>query len=178
VRRRLAAALLVLAVVTVSVAACGGGREKGSVTTTTATDAASAPSSASSVSVPSAAATGYRASADGICAVAQQILATVPQPTAAGDIATYLERSLGALDPALARLRALHPPPELQALHARWVGLQAQQRAVLQRLLERVRGAANPVAVLRAAGPGLTKRTAMIDALAHQLGFTVCGRSG
>src|SRR5689334_16189254 len=105
-------------------AGCGGGGGGSSTSTTAAstTAAATTTETASTGTVPGGAAvSAYRARGDAICAAADRALAGIPQPTTGAEIEPYLTRSLAAIDPALARLRALTPPPALRAGHLRYV---------------------------------------------------------
>jgi hypothetical protein len=158
-------------------AGCGGGGSSGS--TTAAPSTAAATTTASAATTPGAAAvSAYRARGDAICEAADRALSGIPQPTTAAEIEPYLTRSLAAIDPALARLRALKPPPALRAGHLRYVQLQAQQRAALRGLVARIRAGADPVSAFRDAVAGINRRAALINAEARDLGFTVCGRTG
>jgi hypothetical protein len=156
-------------------AGCGGGGGSSAPTTAASTAAATA---STATSPGGAAATAYRARGDAVCAAAARALARIPQPRTAAQIEPFLTRSLAAIDPALARLRALRPPPELRAGHLRYVRLQAQQRAALTTLVAGIRAGADPVTAFRRAAPGIARRAALINAQARALGFTVCGRAG
>jgi len=126
---------------------------------------------------PKSAADVYRDRADDICRTAQDDLGAVGQPERPSEYAGYLRRSLAAVAPSLAQLKALRPPPELRALHARWISRQETNRAALQALLARIEGDADPQAAFDAAAPGINRRTDELNAIAKQIGFDVCGRS-
>jgi hypothetical protein len=126
---------------------------------------------------PKSAADVYRDRADDICRSAQDDLEAVGQPERPSEYAGYLRRSLAAVAPSLAELKELRPPPELRALHAKWISRQETNRAALRTLLTRIDGEADPQAAIDAAAPAINRRTDELNDIAKQIGFDVCGSS-
>jgi hypothetical protein len=126
---------------------------------------------------PKSPADAYRDRADEICASAQKALRTVGRPERPSDYAGYLRRSLAAVGPSLAQLKALRPPPALRSLHNQWIARQQANRQALQALLARVEGQVDPQAAIDAAAPGINRGATQLNRIAERIGFRVCGRT-
>jgi hypothetical protein len=150
--RSSALAAVVLLAALAALAGCGGGTQK-------------SPADA------------YRDRADEICTSAQKALKTVGRPERPADYAGYLRRSLAAVAPSLAQLKALRPPPALRSLHSQWIARQQTNRHALQALLARVEGQVDPQAAIDAAAPAINRGAEQLNRIAKRIGFRVCGRT-
>jgi hypothetical protein len=151
-RRRLTAGIIALGAAAV-IAGCGGGSDDDS-----------------------SSAAEYREAADAICADSERQTDAVESPSDdPTEVAAFLREGLTIERAALDRLRALDPPEELRADHEQAVALIDERLGVIEAATERIEGGEDPDAVFESASPAIHASEEQTDALARELGLTVCG---
>jgi hypothetical protein len=144
-------ALAALAAVALTVAACGGGGD-GRLSTEE-----------------------FIEQADAICTTANEEQAALGDvPTDMAGLATYLEQQKAIGEKQLESLRGLEPPEELQPQLNEAYGLLDQ---VVAKLDEGIAAAnAGDVEQLTTSGTDAQELSALADAIANEIGLTVCGQ--
>jgi hypothetical protein len=116
-----------------------------------------------------------RSQADAICAAADEATAAIPEPTSNEDILPFLIATRDAQTGAVAELKELDPPSELEADWDRAIALQDEQLETINEAITRIEAGEDAEAVITDLSPGLERRDNELDALADDLGLTVCG---
>jgi hypothetical protein len=116
----------------------------------------------------------YARRADAVCTLYQRLTAAFGTPSTPSGLARVADRTLHALDKAIADLRRLHPPESEQQLAGRWLASLSTLRRDVVRLRDRAR--ANDLAgIQRIVGPAQRHDRASAQ-LAATLGMVVCSK--
>jgi hypothetical protein len=114
------------------------------------------------------------ASADSICADANQELDALPDPTTPAELAEFTARAVEIAERQLDRLRDLRPPDDAEDDYATMLDLTEEQIGVVRTISEEAEsGAPGSIDELLEEGRALDDQVA---ALAADYGFQECGR--
>jgi hypothetical protein len=149
-RRRLLAGITALGAAAL-IAGCGGDSDSGS------------------------SADDYREAADAICADSERQTDALEEPSSASGVLPFLREGLTLEQAALDRLRALEPPSELAADHDRAVELIDERLTLIDAAADRIEAGEDAEAVIQEATPEIEAAQEEADAVADELGLTVCG---
>ena len=86
----------------------------------------------------------YRKQANALCAKQIRVVAGVPAPQGAGDLAQWLESGYDRVQPYAERSAELNPPDQFDSLHDRVVALRERDRAETDRVIEDLRSSDDP----------------------------------
>jgi hypothetical protein len=116
----------------------------------------------------------YAAKADAICGKYNQQIASFGSPKNLSDLAKVADKTLPVLDHAIKDISKLEPPASEKALSDQWL---AQVRNLKDDLREiRDTAKAGNMQGVRAVVPKATEHNAKSNALASQLGMSVCNK--
>lgn len=114
----------------------------------------------------------YVRRADAICARYNRVVAGLQRPKRTREIVRFSDRTIAALDDALADERELLPPKQLEPLKRRWLAQAAKIREDIADLREAARRV--DVAGINDALERGTRDDKRSNALARRLGLKVC----
>ncbi len=117
----------------------------------------------------------YVAKADAICAALVKEQKTLPSPSSIAEIPGYVDQALPMVDSALARIRALRPPKELEEGVGRWLAATAETRDQLAKL--RAAAAKGDQAEVNTVAAKGTDLDSSRDAIAREIGLTTCANT-
>ena len=116
----------------------------------------------------------YARRADAICGRYHRLIATFGTPSGTRELARVADRTLRALDTAVADLRGLRPPTSEQPLARGWLTSLSTLRGDVVKL--RARARANDLAgIRRLVGPA-QQHNRTSNGFAARLGMTVCSK--
>lgn len=116
-----------------------------------------------------------RSQADAICAATDEATDAIAAPTSNEEILPFLIATRDAQTGAVADLKELEPPSELEENWNRAITLQEEQLNTINDAITRIEAGEDPEAVITELSPGLEERDTELDSLADALGLTVCG---
>jgi hypothetical protein len=116
-----------------------------------------------------------RSQADAICAATDEATDAIAAPTSNEEILPFLIATRDAQTGAVADLKELEPPSELEENWDRAITLQDEQLNTINDAITRIEAGEDPEAVITELSPGLEERDTELDSLADALGLTVCG---
>jgi hypothetical protein len=93
--------------------------------------------------------TQLRSSAARICTAVQQRAEQIPTPEGPADAAGYLSRGVAALEPAVTKLRALHPPGDLADHYRSAVDTVAREVTELHGAIKGLKAGNDPVVAIK-----------------------------
>ena len=117
----------------------------------------------------------FRAQADAICADTNRETDALQAPTSGADILQYLKDGQSASDTGLEKLRDLDPPSDLEGDWQKAIELHDQRAETINGAITRIEGGEDPEAVISDVNDEVSQTNDELDALAKDLGLTVCG---
>ena len=116
----------------------------------------------------------YASKADAICGKYNQQVKLLANPKNLSDLAKVADKTLPILDHAISDIRKLEPPASEKALSDQWL---TQARGLKDDLQEiRDKAKAGDMQGVRAVVPKATDHNSKSNALAGQLGMSVCNK--
>ena len=116
----------------------------------------------------------YASKADAICGKYNQQVKLLANPKNLSDLAKVADKTLPILDHAISDIRKLEPPASEKALSDQWL---TQVRGLKDDLQEiRDKAKAGDMQGVRAVVPKATDHNSKSNALASQLGMSVCNK--
>ena len=116
----------------------------------------------------------YASKADAICGKYNQQVKLLANPKNLSDLAKVADKTLPILDHAISDIRKLEPPASEKALSDQWL---TQVRGLKDNLQEiRDKAKAGDMQGVRAVVPKATDHNSKSNALAGQLGMSVCNK--
>ncbi len=113
------------------------------------------------------------AQADAICAGANAQIESLGEPANAGELASLTEKAVLIDDKALASIRALHPPPEIEDQVARALELSEQQNKIARAIADAA-DKRDQAAVQQLVAELAPLQSEARD-IAHEIGLKQCG---
>jgi hypothetical protein len=147
------ASLLALALV-VLLPACGGGGSSGSGTPLTKEE--------------------YASKADAICGKYNREIGTLGNPKSLSGLAKVADKTLPVLDHAIRDITKLEPPASEKALSDQWLTQVRNLKDDLQEIRDKAK--AGDLQGIQAVLPKATEHNSKSNALASQLGMSVCNK--
>jgi hypothetical protein len=118
----------------------------------------------------------YRAQLNRICADLNTTQKRIGTPTAPAELAAKGPQLLDAFDDALAKVKKLKPPDELQAQASKFVSLAEQERDLISKAVDAAK--ANDIVTLQQVGAQVIPLEKEGDRVAKQLGANACAATG
>ena len=116
----------------------------------------------------------YASKADAICGKYNQQVKLLANPKNLSDLAKVADKTLPILDHAISDIRKLEPPASEKALSDQWL---TQARGLKDDLKEiRDKAKAGDIQGVKAVVPKATEHNSKSNALATQLGMSVCNK--
>ncbi len=116
----------------------------------------------------------YASKADAICGKYNQQITSFANPKSLSDLATVADRTLPVLDHAIRDISKLEPPASEKALSDQWLAQVRNLKDDLQEIRDKARGGS--MDGVRGVVPKATEHNARANALASQLGMSVCNK--
>jgi hypothetical protein len=118
--------------------------------------------------------TEYASKADSICGKYNQQITSFANPKNLSDLAKVADKTLSILDQAIGELSKLEPPVSEKALSDQWLAQVRNLRDDLQEIRDNAK--ANDMEGVRGVVPKATDHNSKANALASQLGMSVCNK--
>jgi hypothetical protein len=116
----------------------------------------------------------YASKADAICGKYNQQIRTFGNPKNLSDLAKVADKTLPVLDQTIKEISKLEPPAREKALSDQWLSQVRNLRADLQEIRDAAK--AGNIQGVQAVVPKATDHNSKSNALADQLGMSVCNR--
>ncbi|MDQ2969049.1 MAG: hypothetical protein M3R37_12110 [Actinomycetota bacterium] len=116
----------------------------------------------------------YASKADAICGKYNQQIKSFANPKNLSDLAKVADKTLPILDQAIGDLSTLEPPASEKALSDQWLTQVNGLKSDLQEIRDKAK--AGDMQGVQAVVPKATDHNAKSNALAGQLGMSVCNR--
>ena len=116
----------------------------------------------------------YASKADAICGKYNQQINSFANPKNLSELAKIADKTLPVLDSAINDISKLEPPASEKALSDQWLTQVRNLKDDLQEIRDQAK--AGKIAGVRAVVPKATDHNAQSNALAAQLGMTVCNK--
>ncbi|MGZ8740614.1 MAG: hypothetical protein ACXWZ8_08470 [Gaiellaceae bacterium] len=116
----------------------------------------------------------YASKADAVCGKYNQQITSFANPKSLSDLAKVADKTLPVLDQAISDLGKLVPPASEKALSDQWLTQVKSLKSDLQEIRDKAK-AGNMLGV-QAVVPKATDHNAKSNALAGQLGMSVCNK--
>jgi hypothetical protein len=114
----------------------------------------------------------YASKADAICGKYNDQITSLGNPKNLSDLAKVADKTLSVLDQAISDLDKLVPPASEKALSDQWLTQVGNLKDDLQEMRDKAK--ANDINGVRSVVPKATDHNSKSNALASQLGMTVC----
>jgi hypothetical protein len=116
----------------------------------------------------------YASKADAICGKYNEQITSFANPKNLSDLATVADKTLSVLDQAIGDLSKLEPPASEKALSDQWLAQVRNLKDDLQEIRDKAK--ANDMDGVRSVVPKATDHNSKSNALASQLGMSVCNK--
>jgi hypothetical protein len=116
----------------------------------------------------------YASKADAICGKYNQQINSFANPKNLSDLAKVADKTLPVLDNAIRDIGKLEPPASEKALSDQWLAQVRNLKGDLQEIRDKAK--AGSMDGVRAVVPKATEHNAKSNALASQLGMSVCNK--
>ena len=116
----------------------------------------------------------YASKADAICGKYNEQITSFANPKNLSDLAKVSDKTLSILDQAIGDLSKLQPPASEKALSDQWLAQVGNLRDDLQEIRDKAK--AGSIQGVRAVVPKATDHNSKSNALASQLGMSVCNK--
>jgi hypothetical protein len=116
----------------------------------------------------------YASKADAICGKYNQQINSFENPKNLSDLAKVADKTLPVLDNAIRDIGKLEPPASEKALSDQWLAQVRNLKDDLQEIRDKAK--AGSMDGVRAVVPKATEHNAKSNALARQLGMSVCNK--
>ena len=116
----------------------------------------------------------YASKADAICGKYNEQITAFANPKNLSDLAKVADKTLSILDQAIVDLGKLEPPVSEKALSDQWLAQVRNLKDDLQEIRDQAK--ADSMQGVRAVVPKATDHNAKSNALASQLGMSVCNK--
>jgi hypothetical protein len=116
----------------------------------------------------------YASKADAICGKYNEQITSFANPTNLSDLAKVADKTLSVLDQAISDLGKLVPPASEKALSDQWLTQVRNLEDDLQEIRDKAK--ANDMDGVRSVVPKATDHNSKANALANQLGMSVCNK--
>ncbi len=116
----------------------------------------------------------YASKADAVCGKYNEQITSFANPKNLSDLAEVSDKTLSILDQAIGDLSKLDPPASEKALSDQWLTQVRNLRDDLQEIRDKAKAGSMPG--VRAVVPKATDHNSKSNALASQLGMSVCNR--
>jgi hypothetical protein len=116
----------------------------------------------------------YASKADAICGKYNQQIQSFANPKSLSDLATVADRTLPVLDHAIRDISKLEPPASEKALSDQWLAQVRNLKDDLQEIRDKAK--AGSMDGVRDVVPKATDHNSKANALASQLGMSVCNK--
>ena len=116
----------------------------------------------------------YASKADAICGKYNDQITSLGNPKNLSDLATVADKTLSVLDQAIGDLSKLVPPASEKALSDQWLTQVGNLKDDLQEIRDKAK--ANDMEGVRDVVPKATDHNSKSNALASQLGMSVCNK--
>jgi hypothetical protein len=118
--------------------------------------------------------TEYASKADAICGKYNQKITSFANPKNLSDLAKVADKTLSILDQAITDLSKLEPPASEKAISDQWLTQVRNLKDDLQEIRDKAK--AGDMAGVQAVVPKATDHNSKANALASQLGMSVCNK--
>jgi hypothetical protein len=116
----------------------------------------------------------YASKADAICGKYNQQINSLANPKNLSDLAKVADKTLPVLDHAITDIGKLEPPASEKALSDQWLAQVRNLKDDLQEIRDKAKS--NDIQGVQAVVPKATDHNAKSNALASQLGMSVCNK--
>jgi hypothetical protein len=116
----------------------------------------------------------YASKADAICGKYNQQIQSFANPKNLSDLTKVADKTLSILDQAIGDLSKLEPPTSEKALSDQWLAQVRNLKDDLQEIRDKAK--AGSIQGVQAVVPKATDHNAKSNALANQLGMSVCNK--
>jgi hypothetical protein len=116
----------------------------------------------------------YASKADAICGKYNEQITAFANPKNMSDLAKVADKTLSILDQAIGDLSKLEPPASEKALSDQWLAQVKNLKDDLQEIRDKAKS--NDMQGVQAVVPKATDHNAKSNALASQLGMSVCNK--
>ncbi|HEY8776166.1 MAG TPA: hypothetical protein VIM33_06745 [Gaiellaceae bacterium] len=116
----------------------------------------------------------YASKADAICGKYNEQITSFANPKNLSDLAKVSDKTLSILDQAIGDLSKLQPPASEKALSDQWLAQVGNLRDDLQEIRDKAK--ADDIQGVQAVVPKATDHNSKSNALASQLGMSVCNK--
>jgi len=116
----------------------------------------------------------YASKADAICGKYNEQITSFANPKNLSDLAKVSDKTLSILDQAIGDLSKLQPPASEKALSDQWLAQVRNLKDDLQEIRDKAK--AGSIQGVRAVVPKATDHNSKSNALASQLGMSVCNK--